>query len=185
MLRRPVEPTAQSRQRKADIHRKADVRKPSHKQTHSPQQTAPLFNYLVGSSQGTARCCMRRKMCCGWARPALFSRAWDDDLKAKSGARWRTFRSAEDNAVNPPLDCRMARTKVVRMRRPKLGRVGSPSGRRRAARLVVIEQALQQRRVSVFATCRRSGATLRTLRGRRAQTMYRPIRSTSIHTRQR
>jgi hypothetical protein len=28
--------------------------------------------------------------------PTLFSRAWDDDLKAKPGIRWRTFRSAED-----------------------------------------------------------------------------------------
>jgi hypothetical protein len=60
----------------------------------------PPFNCLVGSTQGTAR--VERCVVIGGAH-ASFSQAWNDDLKAKPGARWRTFCSAEDKRPRAPL----------------------------------------------------------------------------------
>jgi hypothetical protein len=80
----------------ADYGFKSDIApspKGAHEQTHAPQQTARLFQLPRGSSQGSAHCRMRRKMCRGWARPHCFL------------ALGMMTCSAEDNAVNPPLDC--------------------------------------------------------------------------------
>jgi len=44
-----------------------------------------LYSITSLARRKVPRCCMRRKMCRGWVRAALLSRAWDDDLKAKPG----------------------------------------------------------------------------------------------------
>jgi hypothetical protein len=71
---------------------------------------APRCLHSIASS--ARRKVQRIERCVVIGAPSIIFSGLDDDLKAKPGARWRTFCSAEDNALNSPLDCSFGATRA-------------------------------------------------------------------------